>query len=90
MLLTSISPQSKLGVYPVEVKVIQELCRDIAMQKDPAKARKMIAELRSIMALESDEVRLRLRLVLKRLKTIEKAISESGSSSKPPNANPAA
>jgi hypothetical protein len=65
-----------------EVEIIRELCREIAEEKDPEKTRLLLAELREISALASDETRLRLGFLVRFLRRIEKAENESTSTSR--------
>jgi hypothetical protein len=65
-----------------EVETIRELCREIAEEKDPEKTRLLLAELREISALASDETRLRLGFLVRFLRRIEKAENESTSTSR--------
>jgi hypothetical protein len=75
--LTAVTP----GSSPVsEIKAIHELCRQITEEKDSAKAQLMISELRNILAVNSDETRLRLRFVAKVLNEMESKLDSDSSS----------
>jgi hypothetical protein len=63
-----------------EIKAIHELCRQITEEKDSAKAQLMISELRNILAVNSDETRLRLRFVAKLLNEMESKLDSDSSS----------
>jgi hypothetical protein len=64
-----------------EVEIVRELCREIAEEKDPEKTRLLLAELREMIALASDETRLRLGFLVRFLRRMEKAGKESTSKS---------
>lgn len=51
----------------LEIEFIRQLCREIVEEKDPAKAQARIAELKKLLAMESDEMHLRLRYATKLL-----------------------
>ena len=64
-----------------EVEIVRELCREIAEEKDPEKTRLLLAELREMVALASDETRLRFGFLVRFLRRMEKAANESTSTS---------
>jgi hypothetical protein len=51
-----------------EVEIIRELCREITEENDPEKTRLLLAELREMIALASDETRLRLGFLVRFLR----------------------
>jgi hypothetical protein len=65
-----------------EVEIIRELCRELAEEKDPEKTRLLLAELREMITLASEETRLRLGFLVRFLRRIEKAENEFGSTSR--------
>ena len=64
-----------------EVEIIRELCREIAEEQDPEKTRLLLLDLREIIALASDETRLRLGFLVRFLRRIEKSENELRSTS---------
>jgi len=50
----------------MEFKPSEELCRQLAEEKDPQEARRLISELRKWVDIEMDEVRLRVQALIKR------------------------
>lgn len=63
----------------LEAEAIRELCREIVNEKDPEKSRLLVAELRAMVAVVSDETRLRLRLLARFVSKLEDAERESSS-----------
>jgi hypothetical protein len=61
----------------LEIAAIQELCRKILEEEDPAKAHRLITELRETIAVDSGESRLRLGFMARFLKKVEKGTSKS-------------
>lgn len=55
----------------LDLKTIQELCRRIAAEQEPIKAHRLLLELRRWIDIETDEARMRLRIVAKQLRKVE-------------------
>jgi hypothetical protein len=64
-----------------EIEILRELCREIAEEKDPEKTRLLLAELREMVALASDDARLRFGFLVRFLRRIEKVGNEFTSTS---------